>query len=141
MLLIAFERLRVAISMLWVALLAMCAVFAGLWITHTALNISSMMGMTMVEVGVFYVMETARPAHVALDRALIDAGVARVRPIRVSNDHAFMCSRDVSAARARGRWGIRTGTYGAVQRTHRASEGAVRDRLSSFGPRDIVVPP
>ncbi|NOY90564.1 MAG: efflux RND transporter permease subunit [Deltaproteobacteria bacterium] len=94
-LLISFERFRVAACMLLVALFAMCAVVVGLWLTDTPLNISSMMGMTMVigivtEVGVFYVTETARPADVPLQRALMDAGVARSRPILMTSVAAIL---------------------------------------------------
>ena len=59
-----YESFRVAIAMLLTALLALSAVFVGLWLTGTEMNISSMMGMTMIvgivtEVAIFYYSEYA----------------------------------------------------------------------------------
>jgi multidrug efflux pump subunit AcrB len=48
LLLFLYESFRLAIAILVTALLAVSAVFIGLWITHTELNISAMMGMTMI---------------------------------------------------------------------------------------------
>ena len=62
LLLFLYESFRVALAILAVTLLAVSAVFIGLWVTGTQLNISSMMGMTMIvgivtEVAIFYVSE------------------------------------------------------------------------------------
>lgn len=71
-LLYLYERFRIAVAMLTTTLLAVAGVFIGLWVTNTELNISSMMGMTMIvgivtEVAIFYVSEyTDLP--VSLDR-------------------------------------------------------------------------
>ena len=94
-LLFAFERFAVAFAMMAIALLSMCAVMIGLWATGTPLNISSMMGMTMIvgivtEVAVFYVTETARPAGIPLDEALVDAGLVRARPILMTSLAAIL---------------------------------------------------
>jgi len=61
--------------------LALSAVTIGLWITGTELNISSMMGMTMIvgiatEVAIFYRVGARHPARgPAPHEALIRAGV------------------------------------------------------------------
>ena len=64
LLLFLYESFRVAVAMLVTALLALSAVFVGLWLTGTEMNISSMMGMTMIvgivtEVAIFYYSEYA----------------------------------------------------------------------------------
>lgn len=102
-LLFAFERFRVAFAMLFTTLLSMCAVLAGLWWTGTPLNISSMMGMTMVvgivtEVAVFYVSEAARAEDVPLDTALIEAGVHRARPILMTSLAAILALTPLALA-------------------------------------------
>ena len=62
LLLFLYESFRVAIAMMFTTLLAVAAVFIGLWLTGTELNITAMMGMTMVvgivtEVSIFYYSE------------------------------------------------------------------------------------
>lgn len=96
LLLYLYERFRIALAMLATTLLAVAAVFVGLWVTDTELNISSMMGMTMIvgivtEVAIFYVSEyTDLP--VALDRpaALLLAGQNRLRPIAMTTCAAIL---------------------------------------------------
>ena len=87
LLLFRYESFRVATSMLITTLLAVAAVFIGLWLTRTELNITAMMGTTMVvgivtEVSIFYYSELhelgALPDPVV--RA-ITAGTNRMRPI------------------------------------------------------------
>jgi len=88
LLLILFERWAVATSVLIVVLLAAAAVFVGLWATGTELNISAMMGLTMVigivgELAIFYFAEF--PSTGDVDHAtLLAAGEARLRPIIMS---------------------------------------------------------
>ncbi len=75
-------------SVLSVVLLAASAVFVGLWITGTELNISALMGLTMVvgiitELAIFYFAEVS--LETSADRAdLAAAGLARLRPILMS---------------------------------------------------------
>jgi multidrug efflux pump subunit AcrB len=62
LLLFLYESFRVALALLLTTLLAMTAVFMGLWLTGIELNISAIMGMTMIvgivtEVGIFYFSE------------------------------------------------------------------------------------
>jgi len=90
LLLFLYERFRVAFAMLTATLLALSAVFIGLWLTGTEINISSMMGMTMIvgivtEVAIFYFSEYQDLPN-SLDRntALIIAGKNRIRPIAMT---------------------------------------------------------
>ena len=87
LLLVLYERLRVAIAILLTTALAIAAVLVGLRITGIELNISSMMGMVMIvgnvtEVAIFYFSEYAEMQE-AKDRneRLIAAGTRRLRAI------------------------------------------------------------
>jgi CzcA family heavy metal efflux pump len=96
LLLFLYESFRVALAMLLNTLLAMAAVFIGLWLTNTELNITAMMGMTMIvgivtEVAIFYYseyheMEDAVTPH---DRFII-AGQNRMRPIAMTTCAAIL---------------------------------------------------
>jgi CzcA family heavy metal efflux pump len=96
LLLFLYESFGTALAMLGSTLLALSAVTIGLWITGTELNISSMMGMTMIvgiatEVAVFYVSEwvtlpRGQPPH----EALIEAGLNRIRPIAMTTFAAIL---------------------------------------------------
>ena len=75
-------------SIIATLVLAASSVFLGLWVTGTELNISAMMGLTMVigivaELGVFYLAELPAGGRPDPD-ALIAAGRARLRPILMS---------------------------------------------------------
>ncbi len=80
LLLFLYESFRMAAVMLLTTLLAVTAVFVGLWLTGTELNISAIMGMTMVvgivtEVSIFYVSEYRMlPRDVVRRDRLIEAG-------------------------------------------------------------------
>ena len=90
LLLFLYERFRVALAIMACPLLAALAVFIGLWLTGVELNITAMMGMTMVigivtEVAIFYFSELAllKPGKPgAWD--LIRAGRNRMRPIAMT---------------------------------------------------------
>ena len=96
LLLFLYEQFRTAVAMLLTTLLALSAVTIGLWITGTELNISSMMGMTMIvgiatEVAIFYVSELVSlsddlPRH----EALVLAGINRMRPIAMTTFAAIL---------------------------------------------------
>jgi len=85
LLLFLYESLRVAAAMLLTTMLVQAAVFMGLWLTNTELNITSIMGMTMIvgiatEVAIFYYSEYAElPAEQAASQRLVAAGVNRMR--------------------------------------------------------------
>ena len=97
LLLFLYERFRVSITIMGMPLLAISAVFIGLWVTGTELNITSMMGMTMVvgivtEVAIFYFSEyqdLRTSGTNALD-ALIEAGINRMRPIAMTTFAAIV---------------------------------------------------
>ena len=99
LLLFLYERFKVALSILAMPLLALPAVFVGLWVGGIELNISAMMGMTMIvgivtEVAIFYFSEVqellradpTRPQH----EVLVQAGVNRLRPIAMTTLAAIL---------------------------------------------------
>ena len=96
LLLFLYESFRTAVAMLGCTLLALSAVTIGLWLTNTELNISSMMGMTMIvgiatEVAVFYVSElVSLPDDLPAHQALIEAGLNRMRPIAMTTFAAIL---------------------------------------------------
>jgi CzcA family heavy metal efflux pump len=96
LLLFLYESFRTALSMLGCTLLALSAVTIGLWLTKTELNISSMMGMTMIvgiatEVAIFYVSElVSLPANMDRHEAFVQAGLNRMRPIAMTTFAAIL---------------------------------------------------
>jgi CzcA family heavy metal efflux pump len=96
LLLFLYESFRVALATLVTTLLAISAVFIGLWITETEINISSMMGMTMIvgivtEVAIFYALEYYDlPETLEQRSALIIAGKNRMRPIAMTTFAAIL---------------------------------------------------
>ena len=96
LLLFLYERFLGAIAILCTTLLALSAVFIGLWLTGTELNISSMMGLTMIvgivtEVAIFYFSEYhALPDDLERHSAFIMAGKNRMRPIAMSTLAAIL---------------------------------------------------
>jgi CzcA family heavy metal efflux pump len=83
-----FESWSIVVSVLATLLLSAGSVFVGLWLTRTELNISAMMGLTMVigivaELAVFYFAEIAEGRR-GEPEALVEAGRARLRPILMS---------------------------------------------------------
>ncbi|KEZ76488.1 efflux RND transporter permease subunit [Salinisphaera hydrothermalis] len=95
LLLFLYERFRIALAILVQPLLAAGAVFIGLWLTGVELNITAMMGMTMVigivtEIAIFYFSELRLiDQNMPLAWSLIRAGRNRMRPI-VMSALAFM---------------------------------------------------
>jgi CzcA family heavy metal efflux pump len=96
LLLFLYERFRVAAAIMAIPLLALSAVFIGLWAAGIELNITALMGMTMIvgivtEVAIFYFSEyqdlagTMEPAQ-----ALIEAGRNRMRPIAMTTFAAIL---------------------------------------------------
>lgn len=86
-LLYQYERYKMALAIIVAPLLAIPAVFVGLWITATEINIASIMGMTMIvgivtELSVFYFSEFRQVSRQLDFRdALVEAGANRLRPI------------------------------------------------------------
>ncbi len=111
LLLFLYERFKVAISILAMPLAALPAVFVGLWLAGIELNISAMMGMTMIvgivtEVAIFYFSEVQelQQAHpdMTLDAALVQAGVNRMRPIAMTTLAAILTLAPLALALGQG---------------------------------------
>lgn len=85
LLLVLYENISIVLSILGVTLLTLPGMFLGLYLTKTELNISSMMGMTMIigmvtEIAIFYFSElNLNPKHCKSE--LIHVGIMRMRPI------------------------------------------------------------
>ncbi len=98
LLLYIYESFRMAVSVILMPLLAVTMVFTGLWITGIELNITAMMGMTMVvgivtEVAIFYFSEyrtLTDEQNEPADTALVKAGVNRMRPIAMTTVAAIL---------------------------------------------------
>lgn len=89
LLLYLYERWAVVVAILATVLLSVAAVFVGLWLTGTELDISAMMGMTMIvgivtEIAVFYFAELDTTIAAEPER-LVDAGSYRLRPILMTS--------------------------------------------------------
>jgi multidrug efflux pump subunit AcrB len=96
LLLYLYDSFRVAIAMLLTTLMSLAAVFVGLWLTDTELNITAMMGMTMIvgivtEVGIFYYSEYDELRDMKeLYPRMILAGQNRMRPIAMTTLAAIL---------------------------------------------------
>ena len=96
LLLYLYESFRVAAAMMLTALVAIAAVFVGLWLTGTELNITAIMGMTMVigivtEVTIFYYSEYVELGSRGSARErIVRAGQNRLRPILMTTIAAFL---------------------------------------------------
>ncbi|TWB40879.1 CzcA family heavy metal efflux pump [Nitrospirillum viridazoti] len=96
LLLFLYESFITALVILVMPLLAAGAVFVGLWLTRTELNITAMMGMTMVvgivtEVAIFFFSEfESLPAGMPLVERLSQAGRNRFRPIAMTTLAAML---------------------------------------------------
>lgn len=98
LLLFMYERFTIALAILLMPLLSIAAVFIGLQLAHVELNISSMMGMTMIvgivtEVAIFYFSEyeSIRRDDAKNERdILVEAGLSRMRPIAMTTFAAIL---------------------------------------------------
>jgi multidrug efflux pump subunit AcrB len=97
LLLAIYENFRIVAAIVAMPLLAAAAVGLGLIITGTELNIMALMGLTMVigivtEVAIFYFSEFDHLLALgeAPQRALIDAGANRLRPIAMTTIAAIL---------------------------------------------------
>lgn len=90
LLLFVFESFLTAAVILAMPLLSLPAVFLGLWVSGIELNISAMMGLTMIiglvtEIAIFYFCEyESLPADTPLHQRLLLTGHNRARPIVMS---------------------------------------------------------
>jgi CzcA family heavy metal efflux pump len=92
-----YEQFAIALSIIVMPLLAMSAVFIGLWIAGIELNITALMGMTMIvgivtEVAIFYFSEYQLHAtgKQSFHESLVEAGVSRFRPIAMTTLAAIL---------------------------------------------------
>lgn len=111
LLLFLYESFRIAFSVLLIPLCAVSSVFIGLWLTGIELNISAMMGMTMIvgivtEVAIFFFSEYQHlrsPSEQSMRSeddqpstrltqmfTLIEAGKNRMRPIAMTTLAAIL---------------------------------------------------
>ena len=97
LLLVIYENFRIVAAIMVMPMLAAAAVGLGLLLTGTELDIMALMGLTMVvgivtEVAIFYFTEYVHltATGVAPDRALVDAGVNRLRPIAMTTIAAIL---------------------------------------------------
>jgi CzcA family heavy metal efflux pump len=96
LLLFLYERLMLPLIIIGTSLLSTTAVFTALWLTGIELNITAMMGMTMIigiatEMAIFYVSEYAELAHdLPFRQALLEASRNRLRPIAMTTLAAIL---------------------------------------------------
>ncbi len=106
---ILFNNWRYTLGVIGTVLLSACAVMIGLWVTGIELNISAMMGLTMVagmiaELAIFYLFElesTLESDNVRQDAALV-AGLGRMRPILMSALIAILTLAPLALGLSRG---------------------------------------
>ena len=103
-----YEDFARALAILLTSLVSVSAVFIGLWITGIDLNISAMMGMTMIigivtEVAIFYFSEQAELAAQGdgVD-SLVAAGRNRMRPIAMTTLAAILTLLPLALALGQG---------------------------------------
>jgi multidrug efflux pump subunit AcrB len=103
-----YERFAAPVAVLAVDLLAIVGVFVGLWWTGTELNISSMMGLTMIvgissEAAIFYMSEWHESARgLGANAALIETGRRRFRPIVMTALAAILALAPLAVAIGQG---------------------------------------
>ncbi|QEA39508.1 efflux RND transporter permease subunit [Pistricoccus aurantiacus] len=92
-----YESFAIAVTLLFVPLIGAGAVFIGLFVTSTELNISALMGLTMIlgimtEVSIFYFSKYQDLCKTGMERfeALVQAGQARFRPILMTTVAAIL---------------------------------------------------
>ncbi len=109
LLLFLYEDFTAAIAILVSPLLALAAVFTGLWWSDIELNITAMMGMTMIvgivtEVSIFLFSEYYDLLRAGMEKrdALIQAGVNRLRPIAMTTLAAILALLPLALALGQG---------------------------------------
>ena len=96
LLLLLYRRFALSLIIIGCALLSTSAVFIGLWLTGVDLNITALMGMTMIigigtEMAIFYVSEYEELAHrMPRAEATREASRNRLRPITMTTLAAIL---------------------------------------------------
>lgn len=96
LLLLLYERFWLPVIIIGSSLLSTTAVFTGLWLSGVDLNITALMGMTMIigiatEMSIFYVSEyTELAQHMPPRQALREASRNRLRPITMTTLAAIL---------------------------------------------------
>ena len=103
---VLFERFTWTIAALATVLLSVGAVLAGLWVTGIELDISALMGLTMVvgmvtELAIFYLAEIEVEGPLTR-QSLLDAGKKRLRPILMSALIAILTLAPLALGLSRG---------------------------------------
>jgi multidrug efflux pump subunit AcrB len=108
LLLFLYERLWLPVIIITCSLLSTTAVFTALWVTGVDLNITALMGMTMIigigtEMAIFYVSEYAELGR-EMDprRALREASRNRLRPITMTTLAAILTLMPLALAIGQG---------------------------------------
>jgi multidrug efflux pump subunit AcrB len=101
-----FENWAFTTAVIATVLLSTTAVFFGLWVTGTELDISALMGLTMVvgmltELAIFYLAELV-PGETVDAASLLHAGKARIRPIVMSALIAILTLAPLALGMSRG---------------------------------------
>ncbi|MDB5673572.1 MAG: efflux transporter permease subunit, partial [Sphingomonas bacterium] len=101
-----FENWAFTTAVIATVLLSTTAVFFGLWVTGTELDISALMGLTMVvgmltELAIFYLAELV-PGERIDAASLLHAGKARIRPIVMSALIAILTLAPLALGMSRG---------------------------------------
>jgi len=109
LLLFLYEGFAAAVAIMASPLMAMAALFTGLWATDIELNITAMMGMIMIvgivtEVSIFYFSEyhELRRANTGQAAALIEAGGNRLPPIIMTTLAAILALLPLALALGQG---------------------------------------
>jgi len=109
LLLFLFESFQAAVAMMLTTLLSLVAVFIGLWLTHTDLTITAMMGMTMIvgivtEAEVFFYSEYRDMSQdIPFKQRLILIGKNRMRPTAMTTLATIIALSPIA-------WGIGDGS-------------------------------
>jgi multidrug efflux pump subunit AcrB len=96
LLLILYRRFWLPIIIIGCSLLSTTAVFSALWITGVELNITALMGMTMIigigtEMAIFYISEFEELCdHMPAGQAVREASRNRLRPITMTTLAAIL---------------------------------------------------
>jgi len=103
---VLFERFIWTVATLLTVLLSVAAVLCGLWITGIELDISALMGLTMVvgmvtELAIFYLAEIEAEGPLTR-QSLLEAGKKRLRPILMSALIAILTLAPLALGLSRG---------------------------------------